>query len=168
MPDPVPTLDELLATAGQRVWHLELRDLYDEAGLFEMWLRGEPHDYAAAFAPWVARAKPVIARGVDFRRARIVSEPASSYIRFEYETTNVAAVAAGERVRWLPRSKADDLCLPGNDFWLVDDVLLFSHFSGDGVRVGTGVGSAQALAFCVEAFENVWRLGIDHTDYRPL
>ncbi len=167
MAEPIPTLDALLIDARRRVFHLELRDLYDEAGPLQAWFRGEPYDYAAAYAPWVAKVKPVVARGVDFRRARVVSEPASSYIHFEHETTPFAAVAAGERVRWISRNKVDDLHLPGNDFWLVDDVLLFSHFSGDGIRVGTGVGSAEALAFCVEAFENVWRLGVDHGDYEP-
>ena len=167
VPDPTPTLDDLLAAATRRVLHLEMRDLYDEAGLFEVWQSGEPHDWAASMAPWVAKARPVVERGVDFRRARVVSEPVSRYIRHEYEMTALASVAAGERVRWLPRSKADDLRLPANDFWLVDDVLLFSHFDGNGVRVGTGVGSADALAFCVEAFENVWRLGVDHSDYCP-
>jgi hypothetical protein len=165
--DPVPTLDALLAVASRRVFHLELRDLYDESGSYETWLRGEPYDWSAAFAPWITKVRPVVARGVDFRRARVVSEPVSKYIWHEYELTPLAALAAGERVRWLPRSKADGLRLPANDFWLVDDVVLFSHFSGDGVKVGTAVGSPEALAFCVEAFENVWRLGVDHRDYRP-
>src|SRR4051812_43366035 len=112
-------------------------------------------------------ARPVVARGVDFRRARVVSEPLSSYVRFEYDVTPHANLAAGERVRWLPRGRASGLRLPGNDFWLVDDVLLFSLFAGDGARVGTVAGDADALAFCVEAFEAVWALGSDHADYRP-
>lgn len=112
-------------------------------------------------------ARPVAARGVDFRRARVVSEPVSSYVRFEHEVTPHANIAAGERVRWLPRSRASELRLPGNDFWLVDDVVLFSLFSGNGARVGTVVGGADALAFAIEAFEAVWALGTDHTDYTP-
>lgn len=163
----LPTLDGLLATASRRVLHLEMRDLYDEAGLFEVWARGEPHDWAAAMAPWLAKARPVVERGVDFRRARIVSEPSSRYIRHEYEMTPFAAGAAGEQVRWLPRDQADDLRLPGNDFWIVDETLLFSHFSGDGVRVGTGVGTKHTLDFCIVAFESVWERAIDHSHYRP-
>ena len=46
-------------------------------------------------------------------------------------------------------------------------MVLFSLFSGDGARVGTVVGGADALDFCMEAFEAVWRLGTDHSDYRP-
>jgi hypothetical protein len=112
-------------------------------------------------------ARPVVARGVDFRRARIISEPVSSYVRFEYDVTPHANLAAGERVRWLSRSRASEVRLPGNDFWLVDEVALFSLFSGDGARVGTVVGSGDALVFCLEAFEAVWRLGTDHNDYQP-
>jgi len=33
--EPVPTLAALLATASRRVFHLELRDLYDESGSYE-------------------------------------------------------------------------------------------------------------------------------------
>jgi hypothetical protein len=148
------------------VFHLELRDQYESTERYLAWVGGEPYDYEAAFAPWIAKVRPVVKRGVDFRRARVVSEPVSSYVQYEYWITETASLAAGERVRWLSRSLADGLRLPANDFWLVDDVLLFSHFSGDGVKVGTGMGSAEALAFCVEAFENVWGLAVDHGDYR--
>jgi hypothetical protein len=162
-----PALDELLADAARRVLHLEMRDHYEGSPAYATWLAGEPIDYAAMYGPWLAMARPVAARGVDFRRARVVSEPVSSYVRFEYDVTPHANLAAGERVRWLPRNRASEVHLPGNDFWLVDDVVLFSLFSGDGVRVGTVVGGAEALAFAVEAFEAVWTLGTDHADYKP-
>jgi hypothetical protein len=163
----VPTLDELLPDAVRRVLHLEMRDHYEGSPAYTTWLAGEPIDYEAAYGPWRALVGPVVARGVDFRRARVVSEPLSSYVRFEYLVTPHANLAAGECVRWLPRGRASEVRLPGNDFWLVDDMVLFSLFSGDGARVGTVVGDADALAFCVEAFEAVWRLGTDHGDYVP-
>jgi hypothetical protein len=161
------TLDELLSGAVRRVLHLEMRDHYEGSPAFALWLAGEPIDYAAIYGPWLAMVGPLVARGVDFRRARVVSEPVSSYVRFEYDVTPHANLAAGEQVRWLPRGRASEACLPGNDFWLVDDVLLFSLFSGDGVRVGTVVGGAEALAFAVQAFEAVWALGTDHAEYQP-
>jgi hypothetical protein len=163
-----PTLEELFAGAARRVLHLELRDQYEGSPAYASWLAGKPIDYEAEYASWwLATVRPVVARGVDFRRARVVSEPVSNYVRFEYEVTPYANLAAGERVRWLPRRLASEVRLPGNDFWLVDDVVLFSLFSGDGVRVGTVVGSADALTFCVDAFETVWQLGFDHSDYQP-
>ncbi|GAB1640313.1 hypothetical protein KRMM14A1259_07360 [Krasilnikovia sp. MM14-A1259] len=104
---------------------------------------------------------------MDFRRARVVSEPVSRYVQFEYDVTPHANIAAGERVRWLPRGRASELRLPGNDFWLVDDVVLFSLFSGHGARVGTVAGGDDSLEFAAESFEVVWTMGIDHADYRP-
>ena len=38
--------------------------------MYETWLRGEPYDWPAAFAPWIAKVRPFVARGVDVRRAR--------------------------------------------------------------------------------------------------
>ena len=71
-------------------------------------------------------------KGVSLRRARIVSEPVSEYVRFEYDCTFMN-VAAGENVRWRPRRRATDLALPGNDFWLVDgQLLVVIHFTGEG------------------------------------
>ena len=44
------------------------------------------------------------------RRARVVSEPVTDYIRYEHDLT-FANVAAGELVRWLPRRNAADIAV---------------------------------------------------------
>jgi hypothetical protein len=146
-----------------------MRDTYAGSSQgFAPWLAGKPYDYAGPNAQWHARIQPLVARGVDVRRARIVSEPVSDYIRYEHEKTPDAVLAAGERVRWLPRRLASDLALPGNDFWLVDDHVLFLHFSGDGdIVVRELVSDPAVVAFCVAAFEAVWERAIDHRDYQP-
>jgi uncharacterized protein DUF6879 len=69
---------------------------------------------------------------VRFRRARVVSEPLGGYISFEHAITDEVNIAAGEDVRWLPRRRASDLCLLGNDFWLFDEKLTRFSYSGDG------------------------------------
>ena len=76
--------------------------------------------------------------------------------------------AAGEEVRWLPRRRASDLCLPGNDFWLFDDRLIrFHHFSGDGEIVEDELCDDPAvIARCMTAFEAVWDRAVPHADYR--
>jgi hypothetical protein len=107
-------------------------------------------------------------RGVSVRRARIVSEPVTDYIRFEYEGT-AAAIESGEDVRWLPRKRASRLALPGNDFWLFDETtVLFNYFTGDGGSAGqelmTDPGAAK---LCKTAFEAVWALAIPHGEYVP-
>jgi hypothetical protein len=107
--------------------------------------------------------------GVRFRRARVVSEPLSDYIRFEHAITGEVNVSAGEDVRWLPRRRASDLCLPGNDFWLFDDRLVrFSYFSGDGHILEDELVLDPAVArMCSAAFEDVWERSIPHGEYRP-
>jgi hypothetical protein len=163
-----PELDELLAGAQRRALHLELRDLYAGSKAFEAWLAGTPYDRSAADTRWRATLAPLAARAVEVRRLRVVSEPVSDYIRFEHEFTPHANLAAGERVRWLPRRRASDLLFPGNDFWLVDDRILFNHFSGDGEWIDVELlDNADVVKFCLAAFDAAWERGIDHDAYRP-
>jgi hypothetical protein len=118
---------------------------------------------------WRQLVRETVARGVSMRRARIVSEPLSDYARFEYDITREHNIGAGEDVRWLPRSKASRLALPGNDFWLFDgQILRFGLFAGDGSLVGHVVDEdPDALKLCAGAFDAVWRLAIPHEDYQP-
>ena len=57
------------------------------------------------------------AHAVMIRRVRVVSEPLSDYLRWEHACTDVN-ISAGEDVRWLPRTKAAGLLLPGADCWV--------------------------------------------------
>lgn len=73
-----------------------------------------------------------IQAGKTLRRLRIVSEPVTDYIRFEWHDA-AQLVQAGEDVRWLPRRHTSTLLLPGNDFWMFDHhTVAFTHFSGEG------------------------------------
>jgi hypothetical protein len=110
-----------------------------------------------------------VARGVRFRRARVVSEPLAPYIRFEYFIADATNVDAGEDVRWLPRRIASDLCIPANDFWLFDDRLIrFHHFSGEGEIVEDELCADPAvIRMCAAAFESIWERAIPHALYRP-
>jgi hypothetical protein len=148
--------------------HLEMRDSYTpNHPWFAAWRRGDTEEFDRRLQrPWLHLIREVTGRGVTIRRARIVSEPVSDYIRFEYATT-ASNVAAGEQVRWLPRRNASDLCLPGNDFWIFDDRLVqFNHFTGDGESAGQENNNDPAvIKLCASAFEAVWERGIDHSEY---
>jgi hypothetical protein len=106
------------------------------------------------------------ARGVNFRRARVVSEPVADYTRFEYEFTALN-IDAGEQVRWLPRNTAPDLLVPLADFWVLDARLVrFGYFAGDGSSIGHDLTSDPEVArTCAEAFERVWERSIPHAGY---
>ncbi|MEU1816539.1 DUF6879 family protein [Streptomyces roseifaciens] len=168
-----PGFKELLEAAQVSAAHLEMRDAYGigpEADDFEGWKRTGQRDVDAAsgyWAPWVDLIRRTTARGVVVRRARIVSEPVTDYIRYEHAGTPVN-IQAGEQVRWLPRRQASDIALPGNDFWLFDDrLVMFNHFTGDGASAGPSVSEDQQVAkLCGSAFEAVWGRGIPHEAYR--
>ncbi|QIQ04516.1 DUF6879 family protein [Streptomyces liangshanensis] len=169
-----PGFDELLAAAERSAVHLEMRDSYgvgDEADDFETWKRTGRRDIeptSSYWTPWVDLVRSTVARGVVVRRARVVSEPVTDYIRYEHAGT-VVNLHAGERVRWLPRRRASDIALPGNDCWVFDGaIVLFNHFSGEGdwSEPGWEVRSEPAVAgLASAAFEAVWERGIPHENY---
>ncbi|WP_043465277.1 DUF6879 family protein [Kitasatospora sp. MBT66] len=172
MTQSAPDFAELLRGAKRSAVHLEMRDSYsvgDEAEAFEHFKKtGEvDNDPAASFWPtWVPLVEGAISRGVVMRRARIVSEPVTDYIRYEHAITPVN-IAAGEQVRWLPRSRASAIALPGNDFWLIDErLVLFHWFTGDGDWAGHAFsGDEAAVKLCTSAFEAVWAAGIPHEKF---
>ena len=69
--------------------HLEMRDLYAAAdhGRFRAWLTGEQLDPAAEeewWRPWREMMRGHREAGRTLRRLRVVSEPVTEYIRFEW------------------------------------------------------------------------------------
>ncbi|MEU5880883.1 DUF6879 family protein [Spirillospora sp. NPDC047279] len=170
-----PTPADLLGSARSSAVHLEMRDVYwvaKEDADFNAWKAGtrdDPADPGSWWRPWLTLVQQASGRGVEIRRARIVSEPVSEYIRFEYDGT-FTNVHAGEQVRWLPRRLAVDLCLPGTDFWLFDgELVMWNHFDGDGRPVLKETTTDPAVVkLCSSAFEAVWERGIDHAEYWPV
>lgn len=170
MPGEVLPFEDLIAGTQRTAVHLEMRDAYSPADpSFIAWKGGPPYDRTQREADWHALIGRARARGVVVRRARIISEPVTPYIRFEYDVTDSMNIAAGEQVRWLPRSRASDLALPGNDFWVFDDRLVrFGHFAGDGTMIDHEMSDDPTVAkLCATAFDAVWKRAIDHEDYRP-
>ncbi len=168
----VPTLEELLRRCERSAVHLEMRDGYmRDDPMFVAWQDGHRDDQGdreSWWRPWLTLIEETTTRGVEVRRARVVSEPASDYVQFEYDVT-FSNVAAGEQVRWLPRHRATDLALPGNDFWLLDGTtVMVNHFGGDGRFTGEEVTTEPALIkLCASAFEAVWERAVPHEEYRP-
>jgi hypothetical protein len=166
----VPSFAELLAECHKSAVHLEMRDAYGvayEAEDFAAWKKTGRWDNREYWRPWMDLVCDAVMRGVVMRRARIVSEPVTDYIRFEHAGT-VNNIAAGEQVRWLPRRRASDIALPGNDFWLFDDRLVeWNHFTGDGELVGHELnGDPAVVRLCASAFEAVWERAVPHTEYQ--
>ncbi|WP_326677813.1 DUF6879 family protein [Streptomyces sp. NBC_01237] len=169
MPSSAPSFAELLGRCERSAVHLEMRDSYATTDRFDEWKRGVRFNWADRASWWHPYDQLItdsVARGVSIRRARIICEPVTEYIRWEHYVTH-ANVTAGEEVRWLPRRRATDIPLPGNDFWLFDGELLrVHHFSGDGAVVEDEITSDEAtVKLCSSAFEAVWERAVPHHLY---
>ena len=165
--------DSLIAGFRREALHLEMRDVYAAAdhGRFRGWLAGEQPD-AEEEAEWWRPWRDMMAHhreaGRVLRRLRVVSEPVTDYIRFEW--LDAAELArAGEDVRWLPRQRASGLLLPGNDLWCFDaETVVFTCFSGDGEVRGYELSAdARLVGQVVAAFEAAWPAAIPHGEYAP-
>lgn len=163
-----------LEAAKRSAVHFEARDVYtpDDPDYLD-WVAGQRFDPAARYREWFDLIAATVARGVEVRRARIVSEPVTDYIRFEYDVTASLNVAAGEQVRWLSRRRAAGLLVPAVDCWIFDtETVIFNHFAGDGSWPGEEGGAEvrddpQLAARYAAAFDEVWARGVDHAEYTP-
>ncbi|MEV8517451.1 DUF6879 family protein [Dactylosporangium sp. NPDC051484] len=167
--------DALLANCTHEAVHLEMRDSYaihSEAERFAAFLATGQRKDDASPGPdrryWLDLVRSVTATGRRVRRARIISEPVSDYIRFEWAGTGTN-IDAGEEIRWLPRRLASAIALPGNDFWLFDDTMVvFSVFTGEGdIAERQLVTDAATIQLCRSAFESVWSAAVPHHEYTP-
>ncbi|MQY14473.1 hypothetical protein SRB5_46400 [Streptomyces sp. RB5] len=171
-PSCVPNFADLLRSAEHTAVHLEMRDSYgirDEEGGFTEFLRtgrADPDPDSAHWRGWIPLVRETVARGVRIRRARIVSEPVTDYIRWEHAQTSMN-ISVGEQVRWLPRRLASDIAVPGNDLWLIDGRrVVFHWFTGDGDWAGhERTEDPDIVRMAAAAFEAVWDRGIDHAKF---
>ncbi|ANZ16792.1 DUF6879 family protein [Streptomyces noursei] len=165
---------EGITNARHSAVHLEMRDRYTpDDPEFARWRAGHRYEGDPGKLPdwwdsWRDLVAETTARGVVMRRARVVSEPVTDYIRYEHDMT-FANVAAGELVRWLPRRQAADLVLPGTDLWMFDGTaVLFTYFSGDGNVVDREWRTDAPVVEQVRtAFEAVWQRATPHEEYKP-
>lgn len=165
--------DSLIAGFRREALHLEMRDVYAAAdhSRFQKWIAGEeldPRDEAEWWRPWREMMRRHRDAGRVLRRLRVVSEPVTEYIRFEWLDA-AELVKAGEDVRWLPRQRASGLLLTGNDLWCFDgDSVVFTYLSGDGEVHGYEMTTDPGLAGqVVAAFESAWSAAIPHGEYTP-
>src|SRR6266700_8019627 len=159
---------ELLARTHRSVIRFEMRDSYDptDQGFAEWQATGDIGAYEWGDHLDVVRA--AVARGVTIRRVRVVSEPLSDYMRWEHACTEVN-ISIGEDIRWLPRTKAADLLLPGADCWVFDHRVMRWNFQrGDGTNPYhyTFSSDPRTIRDIVAAFEMAWDRATPHKEYK--
>ncbi|MCP2342961.1 DUF6879 family protein [Actinomadura rupiterrae] len=155
---------ELIAATAVSLWKLELLDRYG----IDVSRRSDPEQVEAVRAAAVEQTAARVAKGIELRRIKTVSEPASEYMRGAYAFTS-RLVEAGEDVRWLPRRLASALFLPGNDMFVIDGAMvMFNLHDGDTNPAGQQLDDDPVLvARCREAFEAAWVLAVPHRDFQP-
>jgi hypothetical protein len=125
---------ELCQGFEHTAFRLETRERYvddEEREPLRRFLAGEPPD-DAWFMDWYDAVALLRADGKRMKRVRVVSEPHSDYTRFGIDLARRLNVSSGEDIRYLARSRAQELQLPDEDFWLLDSSrVLRLHFSGD-------------------------------------
>lgn len=160
----------LTASIKHSAVHLETRDAYGtETELPHMakWAAGEPDDLDW-LQDWCTKVRGHVEQGRSVRRAKIVSEPLSDYQRWAHTLTG-PMVDAGEDIRWVPRRSVSSICIPGNDFYVLDDEqVVFLHYAGSGLNTALTLCTDPAdVEMCRTAFERVWALSVPHRDYQP-
>jgi len=164
-------LNDLCRDISRSFVHLETRDAYGtEVELPHMatWRRGEPDDFAW-LQWWLDMLRGHSAAGRSCRRARVVSEPLSDYQRWTMSHVSMF-IEAGEQIRYVPRPRLTEVCLPGSgDFYVFDEqTVLFLHYAGDGTNASFELtDDPQVARVCTAAFEDVWKLTTPFVEYRP-
>jgi hypothetical protein len=152
---PGPAIREFFRAFEHTAYRLEARDRYDasyENESLRRFLASEQDDLPW-MQSWLDLLREATAQGRRFARVRVVSLPLTDYSRFGVwcaQFTN----GAGEDIRYLDRSEAGPLKLPGHDYWIFDSrLLLRMHFDSHDAFLGGEV--IEDAAEIVQ--HNYWR-----------
>lgn len=161
---------EFFRSARSSAVHVEVQDTYsvpDEYEPLVRWRENKEIVETAGGRQWCGLVHETVARGVLVARVRVVSMPHSEYTQWLLDACG-PNVAAGERIRWLPRHLVDPTEIPRDDFWLFDNsTVAFNTVDATGDAAGLAITTDPAIsAVCTQAWDRLWDKGIDHGTYR--
>lgn len=161
-------LDELFRSPWRRAFHLELQDTYVVSNEFEplrRFLAGMPEDTGWQQG-WLDLVREITGSGKVVQRVRVVTEPHTDYTRWAL-SVSPRKIAAGEKIRWLPRHSMPPSDLASDDYWLFDDHLVaFSVFTRSGEGAGFSVTTDPVHLRTVR--DRVWPAAVAHDEYVSL
>jgi hypothetical protein len=155
-------------SARSSACHLELKEAYgvaEEDEPYRCFLAGEDDDDAWRDG-YFRLVRDMTARGAAVRRVRLVSEPLNDYARFLLHITP-GNLAAGEDVRYLPRTRAVGISFPPEDCWILDStILVLLLYRPDGRSDGFWIADDPALTGRYQAaWDQAWQRGIPYGEY---
>ncbi|MFB7754678.1 DUF6879 family protein [Streptomyces sp. NPDC056121] len=156
---PFGEISHLFREFGHTAWRLETRKGYASDRSSPKWARflaGEDITEDPDNS-WRENVRAQTAQGKRFERVRLLDEPATQGQEFLL-ASGLGNVAAGEDIRHLTHTQAQDLRLPEYDFWLFDSrVVARFAFDEDDTTLGVYVTEdpAEVLAAC-QARDAAW------------
>jgi hypothetical protein len=144
MAEPVTEtqFSRLLAGFTTSAFRLETRDHYAlgmEQAAYQQFLDGHPQPPSEVgwWQDWLDQIRQQARDGKTISRVRVLAEPPTRYQQWE-QWTDPWHADAGERILYLPRSRAEAIALPlACDWWLLDEQRLITmQFTPDGEIAG--------------------------------
>ncbi|MFD9064171.1 DUF6879 family protein [Kitasatospora purpeofusca] len=170
MPEIIPFAEAayLFAEFEHTAFRLETRRGYasDRAGArFQAFLKGVTPEYEPDVS-WNVGVRAAVAAGRRFERVRVVDDPPTDGQRFLL-ASGLGNVTAGEDIRNLWRADADQLILPGFDFWLFDSrTLARFHFDDDDRTLGVElITDPAAVLMACQARDASWHYAVPTAEF---
>ncbi|MEU2584503.1 DUF6879 family protein [Streptomyces avermitilis] len=165
---PFKEISHVFTDFEHTAWRLETRRGYATDRSSETWARWQAGEDVTHEPPddWRRNVAEQTAHGKRFGRVRVVDQPLTEGQEFLLARAP-SNVAAGDEVRYLPRTDADRLGLPDFDFWLIDSrTLLRFVFDENDTTLGVTVSQepADVLAAC-QARDAAWHYAIRTADF---
>ncbi|WP_330349554.1 DUF6879 family protein [Streptomyces sp. NBC_00582] len=118
--------DQLFTRFEHTAWRLETRRRYasdETTDTYAQFTRGEPVNWDGVDAAWCAERRDQTALGKRFERVRIIDTPPTTGQLYLLDNARRNS-AVGEIILSLPRSDAERVGLPQEDFWIFDSRLV--------------------------------------------
>jgi hypothetical protein len=149
-------------------FRLELHPVYTmpgEADELRRFRAGEkpPPGYHYGWLDTMAAAR---AAGKTVCRVRVVRQPLTDYVRYEFEWGFAYNVEAGEDIRVLDLTDQPDPGLPDHDFWLFDEQTVVKMlYRPDGTQIGRELIPAPDLDAYLHYRDVAWCQAIPFREY---
>lgn len=125
---------ERLTGFERSAWRWECQPVYgipSEQPSVAAYAAGEPRP-AGLNAGWHERVREIVRSGRTIGRVRVIRHPLTEYQRRQLDWVYPDSAKAGEDIRILDLTE-DDLGLPNQDFWLLDEqTVIHLNFADDG------------------------------------